>query len=276
MNLRYDLHTHSTASDGTLTPPELVDFAHQQGVDVLALTDHDVTKGLAEATQAASLQSMTLISGVEISVSWRHQTIHILGLNIDAEDTSLLTGLEKLRAFRVWRAEEIGRRLEKAGIGGAFEVALTMSNGKNISRTHFARFLAQAGYARDVRQVFKRYLVRGKPGYVPGQWAELAEVIGWIHAAGGIAVIAHPARYKISATRLRELIEQFKKEGGQAIEVVSGTHSRDECERIAQLARHYDLLASRGSDFHDPAVAYIKMASLADLPENLTPVWVGW
>lgn len=267
-----DLHSHSTASDGTMTPSELVKRACEQGVDVLALTDHDTTAGLAEARSAAG-NELKLINGIEISVSWNGQTIHIVGLGIDPDNAALQTGLLKLGEYREWRAEEIGRRLEKKRIPGAFEGALGYAKGKLVSRTHFARFLVEKGYAESVGKVFKRYLVQGKPGYVPGKWAGLEEAVGWIKNAGGLAVVAHPARYRISASRLRTLLGEFRECGGVAMEVVSGSHSRDDCLSMAAHARRQELFASQGSDYHGPENQWIELGRLREMPEGCRPIW---
>jgi hypothetical protein len=303
----YDLHTHTFYSDGALAPAELVARAAANGVQVLALTDHDVTDGVPEAQAAAQLAGITLVPGVEISVTWPDnrsgtsalhgwsnaargqepgaatihggrgaQTVHVVGLQVDVTHPGLQAGLARLREFRDWRAEEIGRRLAKAGIPGAIDDARRRAQRGLVSRTHFAQFLVAAGYAADVRSVFKKYLVRGKPGHVPGAWAGLDEAIGWIRAAGGQAVLAHPARYKITATRLRKLLGEFRDAGGAAIEVVSGSHSRDDIFRFAQLASSYGLLASSGSDFHAPQNFYADLGRLPRLPDGCTPVWQAW
>lgn len=269
----YDLHCHSTASDGELSPTELARRAHRQGVDVLALTDHDVTDGLAEAASVARELGMGFVPGIEVSVSWQKQTVHIVGLHINGRSASLQQGLEKLRGFRNWRAEEIGRRLEKKGIGGAYEGARQLAKGAIISRTHFARFLVANGYARDMRDLFKHYLIKNKPGYVPGEWASLEEAVGWLNDAGGQAVIAHPARYKMTATRLRRLIGEFKEVGGTGLEVVSGTHSNDEVKYMGRLANQFGLYASCGSDFHSPDNIYLELGRLPAMPEACVPVW---
>ena len=276
MSLFYDLHSHSSASDGRLSPTELVHYARQQGVDVLALTDHDITSGISEAKQAASHLALKVIAGVEISVIWRKQTLHILGLNIDPDNAALLVGLGKIRQARLWRAQEMGRRLAKAGFSDLYAAAHAIANGENVTRTHFARVLIEQGHAKDMKQVFKRFIVPGKPGYVAGEWAEMAQAVEWIKNAGGISVIAHPARYKLSATKMRMMIDEFMQAGGEGIEVISGSHSKNESQQIAALARHYNLLASRGSDFHDPAIPYINMQTLPVLPNDLTPVWDVW
>jgi len=273
MHRIHDLHAHSTASDGSLSPTALVDHAAACGVQVLALTDHDVTAGVDEARTAARRHSIELVSGIEISVTWSHQTIHLLGLHIDPACEALQQGLQKLHAFRQWRAEEIARRLEKARIPGSLEAARSYASGKIISRTHFARFLVEQGYAKDMKQVFKRYLVANKPGYVPGQWAELEEAMDWIRQAGGLAVLAHPARYRISSQRLHHLLAEFRERGGAGIEVVSGSHSQGDILRFAELASHYGFYASRGSDYHGPENAYADPARLPALPPKCRPIW---
>lgn len=273
MNPVYDLHCHSTASDGSLTPAELVQKAKQLGVGVLSLTDHDETAGLAEATEAAGQLGIGFIPGIELSVTWQRQTFHIVGLNIDSKSPELQLGLEKLRTFRDWRGEEIAHRLDKAGISGALEGARAFAKGKILSRTHFAHFLVDQGHAKDMGDVFKRYLVHNKPGYVSGEWASLEEAVNWIRRPGGIAVIAHPARYKITATRLRKLIGEFKELGGEGFEVVSGTHSRDEVQYMSRLATQFELLASCGSDYHGPRSPYLELGRLLPLPEACIPVW---
>ena len=272
----YDLHTHSTASDGTLTPSELIQRAAQAGVKAIALTDHDTTGGLSEASREALRQDMVLIAGVEISVTCESRVIHVLGLGIDPDRETLQQGLRELRRFRDWRAEEIGRRLEKAGIAGAYEGARAYSSGGLVSRTHFARFLVDQGQARDVRKVFKRFLVAGKPGHVPGRWASLEDTVSWILDAGGQAVLAHPARYRLTRTRLRKLLDQFRIAGGEGLEVISGSHSRDDVFKMAALARDFGLLASVGSDYHGPDLSWIKLGRMPLLPIGTTPIWDGW
>ncbi|MCG7866720.1 MAG: PHP domain-containing protein [Candidatus Thiodiazotropha taylori] len=272
----YDLHSHSTASDGTLSPRALVQRAAEAGVEVLALTDHDTTAGIDEASEAAQSCGLVLIPGVEVSVSWNRQTVHLVGLNLDPHDSRLDAGLQKLRDFREWRAEEIGRRLDKAGISGAYEGALALAEGCLVSRTHFARFLVQSGIVEGERKVFKRFLVSGKPGHVPGEWASLEEAVGWIHAAGGQAVIAHPARYRMTRSKLRQLLKQFVALQGDGLEVVSGSHSRDDYVNMAKHAKDFDLMASAGSDFHCPENPWIELGRLPRLPEGCKPVWQSW
>jgi predicted metal-dependent phosphoesterase TrpH len=276
MTLCYDLHSHSTASDGELSPADLIAHAHRRGVDVLALTDHDVTSGLAEARAAADRLDLELVPGVEISVTWKDQTIHILGLRIDPENINLQEGMAGLRAFRDWRAEEMGRRLEKHGIADAYAGAKHYAFGSILSRTHFARFLVAAGHAKNMQHVFKRFLVKGKPGYVPGQWATLEGAVGWIRGAGGHAVVAHPARYKFTATRMHAFLDAFKQCGGEGMEVVSGSHSRDDYYIMADYARRFSLMASSGSDYHGPANVWLEPGCLPELPSGCIPIWTQW
>lgn len=273
MSSRFDLHTHSTASDGTLTPAGLVATASEKGIDRLALTDHDTTAGIAAAQAAADEQGIQLIPGIELSVSWAHQTLHIVGLHIDPTHPAMREGVASQLDFRRWRAEEIGRRLEKAGIDGAYAGASRFADGELVGRTHFARYLVEQGHARDLRQVFKRFLVKGKPGHVPGEWASLEQALGWIHDSGGLAVVAHPARYKLSTTRLRQLLGEFRDLGGAALEVVSGSHSRDDVLRFGQLSQTWELAASSGSDYHGPENPYRDMGRLPELPAGCRPIW---
>lgn len=267
-----DLHSHSLASDGTLTPRELVARAAAAGVQVLALTDHDETAGHAEAELAAAEFGIRFVPGVEISVTWEGITLHVVGLNVDAHPL-LEQGLARLRAFRDWRAEEIGRRLAKHGVRDAYAGACALARGRIVSRTHFAQYLASQGFGRDARGVFQHFLRRNKPGHVPGNWAALDEAVGWVRAAGGIAVLAHPARYDLSATKLRRLLAEFMACGGEAMEVVSGSHSREDNEAMAAHARRTGLLASAGSDFHGPENPWVELGRLPELPAGCVPVW---
>ena len=278
MSLNYDLHTHSTMSDGTLSPAKLIEYAVKQQIDVLALTDHDTTDGVAEAQSVASQSGVTVIPGVEISVTWNRRTIHIVGLNINPGHTGLQEGLAALRSFRDRRAEEIGRRLEKAGISGAYKAAREHAGGSSIGRTHFARFLVEQGYATDMRDVFKHFLIKRKPGHTGGEWAALDQAVGWIHAAGGQAIIAHPARYRLSATRLRRLISEFIECGGEGLEVVSGSYSRNDCFAMALQAQRFGLKASCGSDYHGPENPWIDLGKIAPFPPGCKPIWKspGW
>jgi len=272
MTARYDLHCHSLASDGTLTPAGLVQAARDAGIEVLALTDHDTTDGIREAA-AAPVAGLRLVPGAEISVTWQSQTIHVLGLGIDPGCDELQAGLAQLREFRDWRAEEIGRRLARAGIGGAWTGARALAQGRIVSRTHFAQYLVEQGHAPSVRDVFRRFLVNNRPGYVSGEWAELEDALGWIRAAGGMAVIAHPARYRLTASKLRRLVGEFRELGGVGLEVVSGSHTRDNINTMAALCRTERLLASCGSDYHGPENCWMRLGELPALPTGCTPVW---
>lgn len=247
-----------------------------QEVDVLALTDHDGTEGIEEATNAAQNHQLTLIAGVEVSVSWRGQTIHIVGLNVDVENDALQQGLQTLRDYRVGRARRIAEKLDKAGIPGALEGAAAYASETMVGRMHFAQFLVEKGYAKDTKDVFKRFLVRNKPGYVPADWTGLQDAVDWITGAGGQAVIAHPGRYRLTRTKLRRLIEDFKSFGGVGLEVASGSQHPDEVTQMARLAEEFDLLASCGSDFHSPEQHWTELGRILSLPASVTPIWSVW
>lgn len=273
---KYDLHCHSTASDGELSPAELVQHAARQGVEVMALTDHDVTDGLAEAGAEAARHGIEFITGVEISVTWQKHLIHIVGLNFDPANEALQQGLASLRQTRQARGEEMAQRLAKAGIEGALEGAQAYSNGQILSRTHFAQFLYNTGHVKSLQGAFDHYLGTGKSAYVASQWCSLEEAVGWIKGAGGVAVIAHPARYKLSATKLRALIEDFKSSGGLGFEVYSGSQALTENHNMADYARRHGLMASIGSDYHGPSQTWLGMGRLGPLPKDLTPIWHSW
>lgn len=280
--LDYDLHCHSNVSDGTLTPTELVARAAGREVKVLGLTDHDDVAGLAEAAQAAAQHGIELINGVEISVTWRRFTVHIVGLHIDPSCPALVEGLRSIRRGRMHRAELMAESLARSGIGGVLEGALRYaSNPEMIGRTHFARYLVEAGQCKDVRSVFSRYLVNGKPGYVPHEWGSLPDALSWIHAAGGIAVLAHPGRYTagrkpMGKPTLRELLEEFVALGGKGIEVVSGSHTPPQFAEFARYAQEFGLLCSCGSDFHGPDESWRDIGRLPDFPLECVPVWTEW
>lgn len=275
--LNIDLHCHSTVSDGLLTPTQLVEHAAARGVDILALTDHDDVSGLAEARAMAAERNITLINGVEISVDWRGQTLHIVGLGIDPEHPDLACGLSSIRNGRMVRARNIATQLDKIGIHGSFEGASrNAGEGHLLGRMHFARFLVQQGHARDVKAVFKKYLVKGKPGYAPHQWAPLSDAVGWIRASGGRAVIAHPGRYKLSRKAMDELLEEFRALGGEAIEVITGSHTPEQSMQFARHSQRLGLLASRGSDFHGPGESYFDLGRMPALPAICRPVWHDW
>ena len=280
--LDYDLHCHSNVSDGTLTPTELVARAAGREVKVLALTDHDDVAGLKEAAKAAASHGIAFINGVEISVTWRKHTLHIVGLHIDPEYPALVEGLRGIRSGRRHRAELMAESLARSGIGGVLEGAYRYAaNPDIIGRTHFARYLVEIGHCKDVRSVFNRYLVNGKPGYVPHQWADLRDAISWIRGSGGIAVLAHPGRYTsgrkpMGRTTLLELLKEFVELGGQGIEVVSGSHTPPQYAEFARYAQEFGLLCSCGSDFHGPGESYRDLGRLPDFPLDCRPVWTSW
>ncbi len=269
-----DLHSHSSVSDGTLSPEDLAARAHANGVELWALTDHDETGGQQRARDAALSLGMAYLTGTEISVSFAGETVHIIGLGFDADDPALLAGLAQTRGGRLERARRMAEGLAAAGIPGAFEGALRyVGNPDLISRTHFGRFLVEAGVCSDTYEVFRRFLTEGKPGYVPHRWAGLGDAVRWITGAGGVAVIAHPARYRFTPTEEYALFTEFIAHGGQGVEVITGSHSTPEQQRYAETAIEFDLLASRGSDFHSPAESRTDLGALPDLPGRLTPVW---
>jgi predicted metal-dependent phosphoesterase TrpH len=269
-----DLHCHSVVSDGTLTPEALAERAARNGVELWALTDHDEIGGQARAVAAARSQGMRYLTGVEISITFIGKTVHIVGLGFDANDPQMKQGLVQTRGGRGQRAHEMSDGLAKVGITGAYEGALTHAGNHDlISRTHFARFLVETGVCRDTSEVFRKYLTEGKPGYVEHRWASLKESVCWITEAGGVAVVAHPARYKFSANEEYALFTEFKNHGGQAIEVVTGSHSPAEYITYADTAREFGMAASRGSDFHSPDESHTDLGTLPLLPSGLTPVW---
>jgi len=272
--LNADLHCHSVVSDGTLTPEELAARAAANGVELWSLTDHDELSGQQRAAAAAKAHGLKYLTGCEISVTFADQTVHILGLGFDASDPAMLQGLTQTRGGRGPRAQEMAGQLAQVGIPGCYEGALKyVGNPAMISRTHFARFLVEAGVCRDTGEVFRRYLSEGKPGFVPHRWASLKAAIQWITGAGGMAVIAHPARYKFTANEEYALFTEFKVHGGQGVEVVTGSHTAAEYVRYAETAREFGLAASRGSDFHSPGESHTDLGQLPFLPGELTPVW---
>lgn len=271
----WDFHCHSTASDGTLSAAAVVARAAGNGVTALALTDHDDLDGLAGGAAAAREHGLDFVTGVEISIEWQGVSVHLLGLGFDPNHLDLVNGLASIRGGRVDRARKMGDALARCGIGGAFAGALRYAeNPSLISRAHFARFLVEQGICKDVHKVFDHYLVPGKPGFVDHRWAGLQDAVAWIKAAGGVAVIAHPGRYKnISGGAMKRFFTEFAEAGGQAIEVVSGSHTPDHVLHFARLARHFGFYASRGSDFHGPGESYCDLGRLPALPEDLKPVW---
>jgi 3',5'-nucleoside bisphosphate phosphatase len=275
--LNVDLHCHSNVSDGVLAPAAVASYARKAGVDVWALTDHDEVGGVAIARKAAADVGMQFVPGVEISITWANATVHIVGLQIDETNETLLQGLTATRSGRDARGREMAAQLEKAGLPGTYEGALKYVGNPNLmSRTHFARYLVECGACANIPEVFRKFLVDGKPGCVPHRWASLTEAVGWIRAAGGIAVVAHPGRYKFSAVAEGALFDEFKQLGGTAIEVVTGSHTPDQYQSYADLANHYGFLASRGTDFHAPGESRVEFALLPPLPSRVKPVWHDW
>jgi 3',5'-nucleoside bisphosphate phosphatase len=272
--LNADLHCHSIVSDGTLTPEALAQRARANGVELWALTDHDEVGGQGRAAAAAKALGMKYLTGVEISVTFLGQTVHILGFGFDTDNAQLVQGLLQTRGGRGERAQEMSNGLAKVGIKGAYEGALKfVSNPELISRTHFARFLVESGVCKETNEVFRRYLTEGKPGFVEHRWATLKDAVTWIVQAGGMAVIAHPARYKFTPNEEFALFTEFKGFGGQGVEVVTGSHTPAEYGTYAETAKEFGLAASRGSDFHSPDESRTELGTLPYLPGHLTPVW---
>ena len=272
--LNADLHCHSVVSDGTLTPEQLAERAKTNGVELWALTDHDEIGGQHRALAAARANGLRYLTGTEISVTFANETVHIVGLGFDPDDAEMQQGLRNTRGGRGQRAMEMAEGLAKVGIHGAYEGALKfVGNPELISRTHFARFLVESGVCKETPEVFRKYLTEGKPGYVPHRWANLKDAIQWITRAKGVAVIAHPARYKFSPNEEYALFTEFKAHGGQGVEVVTGSHTPQEYVKYAETAKEFGLAASRGSDFHSPDESHTDLGTLPWLPGGLTPVW---
>lgn len=269
----FDFHSHSTASDGVLSPAGLAARAAGNGVGLWALTDHDALAGLAEARESAASAGMGFVDGVEVSVTWRGQTVHVVGLGIDPAHPAIAGGVAATRSSRYGRAERIADELARAGIAGALDGALAHAESKElVGRTHFARYIVERGFADDVSAVFDRYLSPGRPGYVPHEWAKLDDAVRWIRESGGAAVIAHPGRYDLSARALDALLGEFKRSGGVGIEVVTGSHSPDQFTLFAQIAKQYGFLASCGSDFHSPDEGGFDLGCLPPLPPGVTSI----
>jgi hypothetical protein len=276
MSLQIDLHCHSTISDGLLTPQELVAYAAEQGVKVLALTDHDNIDGLSIAKEAAALHGIQFINGVEISVTWKKRTLHIVGLKIDPENAALKQALNQVYCDRDARAREIGEGLAKVGIHQAYEGAKAIAKQNVITRVHFARFLVEIGHAKDTKSVFKKFLVKGKPGFVDHQWMSLEQAVNLITGSGGTAVIAHPGRYDLGMINMLLLMHEFRKYGGAAIEVVTGSHTPPQYQQFAKVAHQFDLKSSQGSDYHGHGISFMPMGRLPALPNHCVPVWQDW
>ena len=273
----FDLHNHSNRSDGLLSPTQLMELAARTGVDAIALTDHDTVDGISEARVAADRLGVCLVPGVEISVSWGRTTVHVVGLQIDPSCPELVAGLAAVRDGRMERARRIGEALGRLGFQGAFEAAVKLAeNDALVSRTHFARHLVERGAVRDIQQAFDKYLATGKPAYQPHRWAALEDAIRWIKAAGGIAVLAHPGRYDLKPMMRDELLADFRRLGGEAIEVITGSHRPEQYAMWQRVAQEHGFLASRGADFHGPGESPCEPGRLPPLPGSLTPVWSRW
>ena len=269
-----DLHCHSVVSDGTLTPEALARRAQANGVELWALTDHDELGGQDRAIAAARDVGMSYLTGVEISVTFLGITVHIVGLGMDHNHPALLAGLRATRGGREQRARDMSDDLARVGIKGVYEGALKyVGNPELISRSHFARYLVEIGVSKDTNDVFRKYITEGKPGFVPHRWAKLADAVGWITQAGGVAVIAHPGRYKLTPNEEFALFTEFKSHGGQGVEVMTGAHNQADYVKYAGYCQEFDLVASRGSDFHSPEESHTDMGKLPDLPGSVTPVW---
>lgn len=273
MTEKYDLHCHSNVSDGVLSPTELVRRAHGQGVTALALTDHDTTAGLDEAKAAATKAGVKLIAGIELSASWKDKTFHIVGLGINPEYPPLFDATRQLQLIRFERAEQIAAKLEKKRIPGALEAVTKAAGDSMITRTHFADFLVSHFHVSSQQDAFDRYLAKGKPAYVATAWAEMELAVSWITQSGGVAVMAHPLRYRLTASWMKRLLTAFKQAGGQGIEVVTGRCNADEIKMAAKYANDFELVGSVGSDFHSPANQWVELGRLAPLPANVKPVW---
>ena len=269
----YDLHCHSSASDGALSPTELVQRAQQPGVTVLALTDHDTTMGLAEAGSCAEKLGIRFINGIELSTNWQNKSLHILGLNIDPNYLPLATATLQLQKIRQERAKKIAEKLEKKRITGAFEAVQKAAGTGMITRSHFADFLLSQFHVSTQQEAFDRYLGKGKSAYVATEWADMTVAVNWITEAGGIAVLAHPLRYNLSASWMKRLLTAFKKAGGQGMEVITGRTNPDEIKLLTNYARQFELVGSVGSDFHNPSNPWLELGRLAPLPSDVPPVW---
>lgn len=269
----YDLHCHSTASDGSLSPSELVRRARLHGVHALALTDHDTTAGLAEAGASADAAGLRFIPGIELSSSWQGKCLHIVGLNIDPAYPALAEATLNLQKIRLERAEKIAKKLEKKRIKGALDAVMKAAGDGMITRTHFSDFLLAQGHVGSQQEAFDRYLAKGKPAYVPTSWMELELAVSWIVESGGVAVLAHPLRYNLTAAWMKRLLGAFKEAGGRAIEVVTGRISAEEIKLAADYALRFDLAGSAGSDFHTPSNQWIELGRLDPLPKAIRPVW---
>ncbi len=273
MSLVYDLHTHTTASDGELSPEALIIKAKESGIDVIAITDHDTTTGIPGAEAEAHRQNIRLLAGVELSISWMNRNFHIVGLNIDPDNAALKEALKNTNELREQRAIEIGKKLDKHGVTNTYHEAKELAGIHTITRSHFARVLIQQGFVKDTKEAFKKYLVRNKPGFVKTEWIEMETGLGLIKQSGGVAVLAHPMRYKVTANQLGKFLLAFREAGGEGIEVVTGSSNADEIKTTSAYAEHFQLTGSAGSDFHGYDNTWNKLGQLAPMPKSVTPVW---
>ncbi len=276
MSAKIDLHCHSTVSDGLLSPADLVSHAAASGLKVLALTDHDDVSGLSAARLAAAQHDIHFVNGVEISVTWKKLTLHIVGLKFDADNAALKVALDAVRYTRDVRAHEMAAGLAKAGIANAYEGAKAIAKQSILTRSHFAQFLAQAGHAKDVKSVFKKFLVKGKPGFVDSNWMDLESALNLIIGAGGQAVIAHPGRYDLGMVNIHLLMHEFRTLGGSAIEVVTGSHQPPQYQQFAKIAHKFSLKSSLGSDYHGSGLSFMGMGQVPELPASCLPIWDDW
>jgi 3',5'-nucleoside bisphosphate phosphatase len=276
MSLVYDLHTHTTASDGELSPEALIIKAKENGIDVIAITDHDTTAGISQALVEADKQNIKLLTGIELSVSWMDRSFHIVGICIDPDNKSLKQSLKSTGELREQRAVKIGINLEKVGVSKAYSEARELAGIHTLTRSHFARVLINQGFAKDTKEVFKKYLIPNKPGFVKTEWIEMNLGLNIIRDSGGMAILAHPLRYNITASWLRKFLTAFKEAGGEGIEVVTGSSNADEIRTTATHAKRFELSGSAGSDFHGFDNSWVKLGQLAAMPESVTPVWKEW
>ena len=273
MSAIYDLHSHSTASDGALSPEDLILRAKEKGVTCLALTDHDTVAGLSAAQEAAKKVDLQFINGIEFSCTWNKKTFHIVGLGIDPSNPKLLAGIDSIQSIRIARAKKISQKLEKQKINGAYEAILAESSTTMVTRSHFADFLLKHDYVSTKQGAFDAYLGQGKSAFVNTEWATLEDTLHYIKSAGGVAVLAHPMRYKMTASWMRRFLTAFKAEGGLGMEIITGRNNPDEIRRSLHFAKQFDLYGSVGSDFHSPKNKWVELGRLAALPVNIKPIW---
>jgi len=271
-----DLHCHSTASDGSLSPGDVVARAAAKGVKVLALTDHDTVAGLEEAAKAARAHGLHLVPGAELSCQWNGRDLHLVALGIDPANADLLRGLAGIRDFREQRLDAISDKLQKRGIPGMAEAARALADGGIATRTHLARALLESGRVNTMQEAFDRYLGQGKPGYVKALWPDMEQVVGLIRDAGGLAVVAHPLAYQMTGAWLRRTLTAFREAGGAGVEVVCGNTDRQKVETATGQALRTGLEGSMGSDFHSPDNPWVELGRLRAMPRGVKPIWSAW